>query len=280
MGGRGIDAMKRMLVCGLMPLLLLACQREAPPAAAPVGTAPSTTTDIQPLTEVPPRLEDVVEMESTFIVGISYPPEANRYPGLAAELHRYAQAARNELMDAVRGAELPAGTMYDLSLSFSTVADTPELLAIAADGSSYTGGAHDNPLIERFVWLVAEERLLTADELLEGPDDWRAISDYVREQLHAALSQRVDADELEPEERSRLMRSAGRMIDEGSAPEVGNYQQFEPVLGAGGKLAGLRFVFPPYQVGPYSDGVQTVEVPAAVLRPHLAARYRALFVTA
>ena len=39
----------------------------------------------------------------------------------------------------------------------------------------------------------------------------------------------------------------------------------------------LRFVFPPYQVGPYSDGVQTVEVPAAVLRPYLADDVRGLF---
>ena len=88
----------------------------------------------------------------------------------------------------------------------------------------------------------------------------------------------IDADELEPDERSRLMRSAGKMIDEGSGPDVGNYQQFEPVVGPGGKLVALRFVFPPYQVGPYSDGVQTVEVPAAVLLSHVAERYRGLFV--
>lgn len=268
--------MKRMVMCGLLPVMLLACQREAPPAVPSADPAPAI--DVAPVPEGPGHLEDVVEMDARFIVGISYPPEANKYPGLAAELHRYAQGARDELMDAVRGAELPAGTMYDLSLSFTTIADTPDLLAIAADGSSYTGGAHDAPLIERFVWLVAEERLLTADTLLAQPDSWQAIAAYVREQLHAALSQRIDADELEPDERSRLMRSAGKMIDEGSGPEVGNYQQFEPVVGAGGKLVALRFVFPPYQVGPYSDGVQTVEVPASVLLPHVAERYRALFV--
>jgi hypothetical protein len=44
-----------------------------------------------------------------------------------------------------------------------------------------------------------------------------------------------------------------------------------------GRLSGLRFVFPPYQVGPYADGIQTVEVPAAVLLPHVAPAYRGLF---
>ena len=34
----------------------------------------------------------------------------------------------------------------------------------------------------------------------------------------------------------------------------------------------MRFVFPPYQVGPYADGTQTVDVPAAILLPHLAPR--------
>lgn len=268
--------MRRLVMCGVLPLMLLACQREAPPAAPVAGAAPEA--EVAPVPEGPGHLEDGVEMDARFIVGISYPPEANKYPGLAAELHRYAQGARDELMDALRGADLPAGTMYDLSLSFTTIADTPDLLAIAADGSSYTGGAHDAPLVERFVWLVAEERLLTAEMLLARPESWQAIAGYVREQLHAALSQRIDADELEPDERSRLMRSAGKMIDEGSGPDVGNYQQFEPVVGPGNKLVALRFVFPPYQVGPYSDGVQTVEVPAAVLLPHVAERYRSLFV--
>ena len=67
------------------------------------------------------------------------------------------------------------------------------------------------------------------------------------------------------------------MIDEGTEPDIDNFDQFEPVVGADGKLRALRFVFPPYQVGPYSDGTQTVEVPASVLLPHVAAEYRPLF---
>lgn len=270
----------RSLYClPLLTLALSACQRDAPPASTQSAAGDTLLTEpVQPLEETPAELKDVVEMDPRFIVGISYPPEANKYPGLAAELHRYAQAARDELMESVGGAELQPGTMYDLSLNFSTLLDTPDMLAIAADGSTYTGGAHDNPLIERFVWLVSEQELLTAETLVTGAGDWKAISGYVREQLHAALSQRIDADELEPEERSRLMRSASRMIEEGSGPDVANYQQFEPIPGAGGKLSGLRFVFPPYQVGPYSDGVQTVDVPVEVLLPHVAPAYRGLFV--
>jgi len=139
------------------------------------------------------------------------------------------------------------------------------------------GGAHGAPLIRRFVWLPQQGRRLAAQDLVPDPRAWREISAFVREQLHAALSQRLDADDLDPVERDRVMRSAARMIDEGSAPEAGNFSEFEPVLGDGGRMTALRFVFPPYQVGPYSDGVQTVEVPARVLLPHVAPEYRALF---
>ena len=73
--------------------------------------------------------------------------------------------------------------------------------------------------------------------------------------------------------------SAGRMIDEGTAPNAASFRQFEPVPGPGGKLAGLKFVFPPYQVGPYSDGVQSVQLPASALLPLIAPEYRDLFAT-
>jgi hypothetical protein len=53
------------------------------------------------------------------------------------------------------------------------------------------------------------------------------------------------------------------------------------VLAPGGdKLVALRFVFPPYQVGPYVDGVRSVEVPTRVLSPLLVADWRPMFVDA
>src|SRR5690606_5234328 len=101
--------------------------------------------------------------------------------------------------------------------------------------------------------------------------------DYVREQLHTKLSERVDADELPPAERAEMIREAGKMIDEGSDADADNFSQFEPVVGPDGKIVALRFVFPPYQVGPYADGVQTVDVPADVLLPQVAEAYRGYF---
>lgn len=270
--------MKRVLVSILVVCALAGCRPEAPaqPAApsAPGAQAPLPQTGAAP---APVVLEDVVETDPRYIIGITWPDGVDRYPGLAVLLKDYADAARAEVMQAVEALEPDATAMYDLALEFRIVADTPQVFAVAADGGSYTGGAHGTPLIARFVWLPHEDRLLTSADLVADADAWRDVSSYVREQLHAALSQRVDADEFEPEERTRLMRSASRMIEEGTAPDPDNFAQFEPVMGADGSVVALRFVFPPYQVGPYSDGVQTVEVPAAVLLPHVASAYQPLF---
>lgn len=264
--------LRPLFLCALV-LAAAACQREKPaPTAQPATPAAPTAA---PATE----LRDVAETASDYIVGISYPPSASRYPALAAELKRYADAARADLMEAVKARKAqPGAPPYDLSLSFTELYLSPDLVAYAADGSIYTGGAHGAPLIARFVWLPRENRLLRAADLIADPAGWRAISDHVREQLHTAVSQRVDADELAPAEREEVMRNALRMIEEGTEPTAANFALFEPVVAPDGKLAGLRFVFPPYQVGPYSDGTQTVEVPASVLRPRVAERYRSMFV--
>lgn len=256
-----------------LALCLGACQREAP---APQG-------DRQPAAGAQPAtpqvaLKDVAETDPRYVVGISYPPQAAKYPGLAAALQQYANAARGELLEAVEGlGDTPPTSPYDLSLAFTTLVETPQVVAVAADGSTYTGGAHGNPLIARFVWLPAQSRMLTAGELIPDAKAWDDVSAFAREALHTSLSQRIDGDDMAPADRAELLRSAGRMIDDGTTPEPDNFAQFEPLMGEGGKIRALRFVFPPYQVGPYSDGTQTVDVPASVLLPKVAPAYRSLF---
>jgi hypothetical protein len=259
-------------------LLLAACDKKKDAASEP-----STAADAPAVAQAQPapvELKDVIENDARYIIGISYPREAAKYPGLAQALRSYADSARAELLKAVAGSDAAKQSgPLDLTLNFTLVAETPEVVAVAADGSSFTGGAHGTPLVARFVWLPQQNKLLASDSLLTDPRSWGVISDYTREQLHAALSQRVDADELPPEERADVMRSVGKMIDAGTEPAAASFAAFEPVLAPeGDKLMGLRFVFPPYQVGPYVDGVRTVEVPTSVLMSHLAPAYRGMFV--
>jgi hypothetical protein len=223
-------------------------------------------------------LQDVIETRPEYIVGISYPQGIGKHPILARALQAYAEAARADLMQAVAGLQGRKPTApYDLSLQFTGLVDTPRIVAAAADGSSYTGGAHGNPLVQRFVWLPQRNEMLGSQQLIVDAAGWKVVSDYCREQLMTGLSQQLDDDGLEGEERSQALRTRSRMIDDGTAPTAGNFARFEPVMNADGSIRAVRFVFPPAQVGPYSDGTRSVDVPAQVLVPLVAPDYKPLF---
>ena len=268
----------RLIPAALLLVLLAGCKGEdaAPGAAGPEpGDAPAAGAG-DAAQDV--ALEDVIETRPNYIVGISYPKVAAKYPPLARALHAYAEASRAELMKAVDGLGGRKPTApYDLSLQFTGLVETPRVVAVAADGSSYTGGAHGNPLVERFVWLPQQQEMVQAETLVPDAASWKLLSDYAREQLMTGLSQQLDDDGLEGSERSEMLKNGSRMIDDGTQPEATNFARFEPVMNADGSIRALRFVFPPYQVAPYSEGTKTVDVPAAVMAPLVAPQYKALF---
>lgn len=268
-----------MWVVTTVALLALAgCRQEAEapaPAAAPAPVPQKAETAVPAV-----ELRDVIETNDRYVLGISYPPAAAKYPGLARELVEYADAARTGLLHSVEllGNDKPSAP-YELSLSFELLVDNPRVVAASANGSVYTGGAHGSPLVARFVWLPEREQLLGAEQLIPSAEGWQAVSQYVARQLHSAAAARLQAGEPESLADREALRSEGRMIDQGTAPEPENFAQFQPLLGADGRISAIRFVFPPYQVGPYSDGTQTVDVPASLLRPHVAPDYVELFST-
>lgn len=263
----------------VIAVLLAGCGHESGPQPLDVPASEPVVEAAAPAPDPVPDMADVIETTPFYIVGISYPEAAVKYPPLARALHDYAEATRADLMQAVSGLKGQKPRMpYDLSLQFTTLVETPRVVAVAAEGSSYTGGAHGNPLVERFVWLPQMQQMLAAEQLIPDSANWKPVAGYVREQLMTALSQQLDGDdELGPEGRLQQMKDASAMIDAGTAPEVRNYSRFEPVMNADGSIRALRFIFPPYQVGPYSDGTQQVTVPASVLRPLVAPEYRELF---
>ncbi len=247
-----------------------ACQPDAPAPAAVAADAPGDAAAAP--------LKDVIERTPHYLIGITYPAIANQYPPLGTALRSFSDQARADLLEAVKqaGQQGPSAP-YDLSLNFVETLKRPDVVVVSADGSLYTGGAHGIPLIARFTYLPESGRLLKSSDLIPAGAGWKAVSEYARGALRKALDERMEEDDLPAREREELARNAASMIDEGTLPDPANFAQFEPVPSADGKWFGLRFVFPPYQVGPYSDGTQTVEVPASVLKPHLNPVYRDRF---
>ncbi|MES2858653.1 MAG: hypothetical protein V4704_05685 [Pseudomonadota bacterium] len=268
------NSIPRIAVGVLAAALLAGCQRDAAPPSSQAQAPQAANT----VPAAPVALEDVVETRSDYIIGITYPKSAAAHPGLAQALQAYANAARSKLMQAVAGLKgVKPSAPYDLSLQFTGLLDTPALVVVAADGSSYTGGAHGNPLVARFVWLPPQKRMLTAEALVPDKAGWQAISDASREQLMTLLSQRLDGDDLAPADYAGQLQSGSKAIADGTAPDASNFSEFEPVVDADGRIRALRFVFPPYQVGSYSDGTRTVDIPAATLLPVVDPQYRSLF---
>ncbi|APO97094.1 DUF3298 and DUF4163 domain-containing protein [Xanthomonas vesicatoria] len=274
---RGFNGVRALLMLALMA----GCTQREPDAVEqpePAADAATATPAPEPLMVQSGPLEDVIEHAPAYMVGISYPRGLDAYPELTALIRKYAQDARSELMEAVSGLgnDKPAAP-YELSLAFEKLLQTADLIVISADGSRYTGGAHGEPLVARFVWLIKERRQLTAQALIPDAAGWEKIGHDVAAQLHAAATQRVEADRVPVEEQAEQVASADRMIAEGTAAQVDNFAQFVPVLNAAGQITAVRFVFPPYQVGPYSDGTQTAEVAASTLMPWVAPEYVHLF---
>ena len=268
-------------------LALAACNRSPQPQAQLPAQA---TAQLPAAAAAPTDLSDISERDPRYLVGISFPPELKRHPALAAVVKRDAEAMRAEFMQQVAANKDYQGPgPFELSLMYTMVAETPRIVAVAAEGTSFVGGAHGAPLLERYVWLLPENRRLTATDLVPDAANWKPVSDYVRDQLMAVQRQRFeedakadaggDGDDGQSDEAAlkEQLKNAADMIEQGTEPKPENFANFEPVLGPDGKITALRFVFPPYQVGPYSDGTQTVEVPAAVLLPLLAPAERGLF---
>lgn len=252
-------------------LLLAGCRQDQPATPSQQMQAPAADAASEPLA-------DIIETSPEQVIGISYPHDAALPPGLVQVMREYAAQARAGLQEALDalGNDKPRFP-YELSLSFTVTVDTPEMVAVSADGSRYTGGAHGEPLMARFVWLRQQQRLLGVDELIPAAQSQRAVAGYVEDVLLEQLDQRLQADRLEAEQLRQARANAQQMIRAGTEPEASNFSQFQPLVNRQGRVTALRFVFPPYQVGPYSDGTQHVDVPVQWLRPHLAAEWLHLF---
>ncbi len=260
-----------MLACTVA--LVASCKREQPANAPATGAMPSAAAT------APIVLQDQVEHTPTWLLGITYPKGMALPAGLAQEMKAYADASRKRLVDAAAPHKAgDPGVPYDMSLEFRQIAPQAHgLIAIAADGSLYSGGAQGDPLIRRFLWDVQGADLISAGELLNGDAGWVAISNSVRETLVGQIRTRMEDDKQAPEEIEKAIAQMKPIVESGTRPAASEFSEFEPMIDAQGKLIGLTFVFPPYQVAGYSDGIQRADVPLAVFQQYLNPKYSGLF---
>ena len=228
-----------------LPVALLACATAFVLASCERHDVPTTATTARPAATgafVAPQ--DVFEHDARAMVGISYPTGLDRYPALAKLLVAHVQERRAALDAALEKTPRPA-VPFELTLRFSTVADAPRMFVVTGDEEFYTGGATSRPIHTVFLWLPAENRLLSPEEMIPNPASWSQLHENIRT--------------LERGESASLV-----------APPAGRAMQhvFVPRFNSAGRIAGLRF---------RDDNGDEVEVPGDVLKPLVAPAYAAWF---
>jgi len=219
----------------------------------------------------PPILRDFSRKTVTQ-VEFKYSPEINNHPVLVERLAAQTQDIVEEWIDTNLREDIPA--FYENH--YELVAQTPYVVAVFSSGSQYTGGVHAHVFMESLVWLPEKQQWLTAPMLMADSEGWQAVSDYVRDDLYQQYSSHFPSPSAEDQ---AWLADHRDWINRGTEPDAKNFEYFQPLVSDDGRISALKFVFPPYQVGPWADGSWEVDVPASVLYPYIADDYRDVFVS-
>ncbi|MBS0431685.1 MAG: DUF3298 domain-containing protein [Proteobacteria bacterium] len=217
-------------------------------------------------------------------IDISYPALGADEAPLLAMLHKIANAAKREFMQALPDPkQFPefADRQMQLLIDFKVAAHTSDFVSVRETGMQDTGGAHPLPIDSTIVYDAQTHRTVTLDDLFAQSDAARkALADYARVELtNKMMAQAPKPGEGSPEAIKEWKTNAKQMIDEGTEPTAQNFANFAVRAGSSPADAspGLTLIFPPYQVAPYVYGTQTVDVPTRLFAEYLKPQYHAAF---
>lgn len=239
----------------------MATHQAPEPYNAPVEEAAPAPVALEPQT--------VTEHAQYYDIEAEYPAETPLLASANAKANTAALAAMQEFIDSTvadfkREGNFANLTKEDLQL-MGYDDGRKQALAIeyeevsGADTVSYaytiyvdTFGAHPNAFFRTFTFdLLTGTELSINNLFLPKASYLRRLSDVSRTQLTKKLGEDVNTEYL----------------NQGTTPEEANFQNFT-ITGNN-----LVLIFPPYQVGPYALGTQTVSIPLVELKDVLKPAY-------
>lgn len=215
-------------------------------------------------------------------VDLTYPGLPATYAPLKAKVRQAGHASQMQFVQSLpEPGQLPrlANRQLTLTIHFMLKTDTARFVSVLGTGAADTAGAHPMPITQTFVYDKNKRQLIPLNALFENPGKARQrLSQYARRRLHSKLLRQIPGGrEASAKVRQQWVSLMRAMINKGTRPTADNYAHFTVLGSTGGKADGIELVFPPYQVAPYSYGVQVVSVPASVLLEYLKPGYRAAF---
>lgn len=143
---------------------------------------------------------------------------------------------------------LPAyANAWSLNMTYELYHFSDTMLSVKFDIGTYRGGAHGDLSFQTFIFDLAQQRIVTLNDLFqEGTNPWLVIAPLVEQQLTATLSQMVGGS---------LSDFDLDSIRTGTGDNPDNYRSFALTHDS------LIFFFPPYQVAAYAAGPQQAIIP-------------------
>lgn len=191
----------------------------------------------------------------TFAFSYIYPAQAAALPKLAAMLNAERTKALAEIETQTGEAQKDAtdnGYPFNphmLGVTWKVTGETEQLLAMVAEISSYTGGAHGNSGYEALIWDKMADRRV---ELAGLVGNLEAALQPMRERYCAALTaerrQKRGADMGEPDDMFNTCPPFSELV---LVPYASDDTGFDRMM----------FIAAPYVAGPYAEGAYEISLP-------------------
>jgi hypothetical protein len=208
---------------------------------------------------------------------IHYPELDPKWQALHDALHAYADTQKKDFLAAQGGEHSANAGEYRLDITFTVARRTDDFISVLVSGSSFTGGAHPNPLTASFVAHTADNRLVAIGDLFaDQTAALKILSDEARAQLAGRFEAQLRDQIGEGDALTKALKDMREWVERGTEPKPENFAVYL-VDGLESKAIGLTLVFPPYQVAPYVDGAPQVEVGAGLFHTALKPEYVSAF---
>jgi len=255
-------------LAALMLPAMAACGQDAPVTEK---AKPAATMDSQAEAK-PVSFERETEK---FTYSYAYPAEAAAIPALVKLLEEDRAQGLAELESEAQEAEKDAKANdypynpHMLGTSWSTTGNTPPLLAMLGEISSYSGGAHGNTGYEVLLWDKAAGKRLKPEALFT---DMKTALEPMRTLYCDGLKaeRQVRRGEYMSSDPEDMFNVCPPFSDLVIIPSAVGQDRFDRIL----------FVAAPYVAGPYAEGVYEISVPVtkqtiASIRPEYQAAFNA-----
>lgn len=242
----------RFIIISLIAILLI-------PSASSVaqdGTRCTEDESISYLWQV--QDEDCVfHQEISFTINVAYPTEVTNYNFARQTVEDYFNERRTEFWSFANDMDFTFGFLapWSLDISYTTYHYSDTVLSLQFSESVYTGGAHPNLLFRTFTFDLANETVLSLDDLFPPENQpFATLQPLVQAALESQFIERVGT----------ISDFDTDWIREGTGEDPYNYRNFALTEDA------LVLFFEPYQVAPYAAGPFTVEISLSDLSAILA----------